>query len=184
MAIVYKDENGRTYKRGDKREDGFIFVSMRKQPSGAVYPKFLSPEAFEKRKKGQSEYYKRPEQRKKSTERHLHNYRTNPIYRLKHNQRKRISIAFDRVNNKHHKSITSMRLIGCTQEELIKHIESKFENGMNWDNYGKVWHVDHIIPISWFDLSNKNCQKIAFNFNNLQPLWKHENLKKGARYCG
>lgn len=184
MAIVYKDEKGRTFKRGDKREDGYIFISMRKQPSGSLRPKFLSPEAYQKRVDKQKEYYKRPDQVKKSNERHMHRYRNDSMYRLIHNQRKRISTAFDRVNKKHHKSMRSMELIGCTQEYLVKHIEGKFKPGMSWDNYGSEWHVDHIIPISWFDLSNKSCQAIAFGFKNLQPLWKRENLLKGSNFCG
>ena len=184
MAVVYIDENGKKYKRGDKREDGYIFTGMRKQPSGNIKPKFLSPEAFEKRMKSQYEYYRKPEQVAKSSKRHINKYRTDPIYRLRHNQRKRISIAFERVNKKHHKSMKSMRLIGCTQEELVQHIEAQFQKGMSWNNYGSKWHVDHIIPISWFDLSSEMCQKIAFGYKNLQPLWKKENLLKGARYYG
>ena len=77
-----------------------------------------------------------------------------------------------------------MRLIGCKQDELKKHIESQFVDGMNWNNYGSEWHVDHIIPISWFDLTNEKCQLIAFNFTNMKPLWAEENIKKGARYAG
>ena len=50
------------------------------------------------------------------------------------------------------KSKSTMELTGCTLEELKKHLESKFEDGMNWNNYG-VWHLDHIIPCANFDLS-------------------------------
>ena len=183
MAIVWIDENGKEYKRGDKREDGFVFVSLRKQPSGNVRPKFLSPSAFEKRMMKQKEFYKSPEQIRKSNERHMRKYNNDPLYKLRHNQRKRISTAFKRLADGH-KSMSTMRLIGCKQDELKRHIESQFLDGMNWDNYGTAWHVDHIIPISWFDLTNEKCQLIAFNFNNMKPLWAEENMKKGARYSG
>ena len=48
---------------------------------------------------------------------------------------------------------------------------------MTWDNYGK-WHVDHIIPVSRFDLTDPEQQKICFHFTNLQPLWGGENIGK------
>jgi hypothetical protein len=52
---------------------------------------------------------------------------------------------------------------------------------MCWGNYGygdDKWNIDHIIPLSSFDLTNVEQQKIAFNYNNLQPLWQPENFKK------
>lgn len=70
-----------------------------------------------------------------------------------------------------------IKLIGCNVEELIKHIERQFKDGMSWKNHGE-WHIDHIIPCSFFDLTKLSEQRKCFNFKNLQPLWKEENLKK------
>ena len=57
--------------------------------------------------------------------------------------------------------------------------------GMSWDNYGE-WHVDHIIPIDFFlknyDFNDVEIQKECFNYNNLQPLWAVENIKKGKNF--
>lgn len=67
-------------------------------------------------------------------------------------------------------------LIGYEVEDLIIDFIKKFKPGMSWDNWGK-WHIDHIKPRSEFDSSQiKEC----FKLENLQPLWKHENLKKGG----
>jgi hypothetical protein len=50
---------------------------------------------------------------------------------------------------------------------------------MNWDNYGrKGWHIDHIKPLSSFDLTNKEQFKKACHYTNLQPMWYDENIKK------
>ena len=73
-------------------------------------------------------------------------------------------------------------LVGWTVTELKIHLESLFKVGMTWENYGE-WQIDHKIPIAAF---NFNCPdeidfKKCWALENLQPLWKEENLKKGSR---
>lgn len=72
-------------------------------------------------------------------------------------------------------------LLGCTIKELKLHLESQFQEGMTWENYGK-WHIDHIKPCAVFDLSRTEDQKECFHFSNLQPLWAMDNLRKNAKY--
>lgn len=78
------------------------------------------------------------------------------------------------------KSKTTRELIGCSVEELKKHLESQFTEGMTFENYGK-WHVDHIIPCSSFDFSKEEEQRKCFNYKNLQPLWAIDNLRKSNK---
>jgi 5-methylcytosine-specific restriction endonuclease McrA len=52
---------------------------------------------------------------------------------------------------------------------------------MNWKNYGE-WHIDHIIPLAYFDLTIEEELIQAWYYTNLQPLWAEENLKKGAKH--
>ena len=69
-------------------------------------------------------------------------------------------------------------LIGYTTEEFIINMASKFRDGMSWNNWGE-WHIDHIKPRRKFTTKQiKEC----FNPDNLQPLWKHDNLKKGSKW--
>lgn len=73
-------------------------------------------------------------------------------------------------------------LIGCSLTELRKHLENKFELGMTWDNHGfDGWHIDHIIPLSSFDLSDEKEVVRACHYTNLQPLWAEDNFSKGDR---
>lgn len=70
--------------------------------------------------------------------------------------------------------------LGCSIEEFKKHLESRFQPGMTWDNYSHSgWHIDHIIPLSSFDLTDEQQLKKACHFTNLQPLWASDNIKKG-----
>ncbi len=73
-------------------------------------------------------------------------------------------------------------LAGCTREELIKHIESKFQQGMTWKNWSATgWHLDHIRPLASFDLSDPEQIKEACHYTNIQPLWAEDNLKKADK---
>ena len=75
--------------------------------------------------------------------------------------------------------------LGCSIEEFKAYIESLFQPGMTWGNWGKgnnKWHIDHIRPISSFDLSDRDQLKKACHYSNLQPLWEVDNLIKGAKW--
>lgn len=77
---------------------------------------------------------------------------------------------------------TTLELIGCSIEILKQHLESKFTEGMDWNNHSlHGWHIDHIRPCASFDLSNTEQQKQCFHYTNLQPLWAEENLKKSDK---
>lgn len=99
--------------------------------------------------------------------------KTDINFKLKCNLRKRI---WDVVKG-NSKSKSTKKLLGCSIEFLKNHLESQFQEGMNWANYGK-WHVDHIKPCVKFDLSKPDQQRLCFNYKNLQPLWAIDNLRK------
>lgn len=76
---------------------------------------------------------------------------------------------------------SSIQYVGCTVEQLRAHLESGFSGGMSWENYGfRGWHIDHIKPISAFDLSKESERLAAMHYTNLQPLWWRDNLSKGG----
>jgi hypothetical protein len=73
------------------------------------------------------------------------------------------------------------KYLGCNRSFFYAHIESQFKRGMTWDNYGKVWHIDHIIPVSTFDHRDKEQAFKCWHFSNLRPMFAVENMKKGAK---
>ena len=109
-------------------------------------------------------------------------YQNNPEIALKikiaKNLRTRISYAFK--NKKFIKEEETIKMLGCDFNFFMKHIESLFTQGMNWDNYGiNGWHIDHIIPISSGKDYNQMCS--LNHYTNLQPLWAKENIRKGNK---
>jgi hypothetical protein len=135
---------------------------------------------YEYRKKireARNEYGKRPEQKIKRNLYLKNKLKTDHNYKLIHTIRVRIKD----VLRGHSKSDSTINMLGCTIEELWKHLESKFKPGMTKENHGK-WHVDHIIPCAIFDLSKPEEQIKCFHYTNLQPLWAIDNIRKGKIY--
>jgi hypothetical protein len=70
--------------------------------------------------------------------------------------------------------------LGCSSEEYFKWIFN-YNNDYDLENHGKEWHIDHVIPISKFDLTNESQQLLAFNWRNTMPLASKENLAKNNK---
>lgn len=80
------------------------------------------------------------------------------------------------------KSQSTKELVGCDWSFLVAYLESKFKEGMTWQNRN-MWHIDHIRPLSSFDLSDPEQQRKACHYTNLQPLWAKDNIRKGNKIC-
>ena len=104
--------------------------------------------------------------------------RNNTQYRAAHNLRRCIQDAMKRGRGIRKAEL----LLGCSLQEYRNYLQSLFVNGMSWDNYGK-WHIDHIVPCAFFDLTDEKQIRECFNYRNTRPLWAKENLVKGSRIC-
>jgi len=119
----------------------------------------------------------REKYKKQLTNKYLERRRKDPNFKLLTILRVRIKD----VLRGHSKSNSTIKVVGCTIEELWKHLESTFKPGMTRENHG-LWHVDHIRPCASFDLSKPEEQAKCFHYTNLQALWAHENLSKGDKF--
>ena len=123
-------------------------------------------------------YYKNTKKVKERIKIYNKVYRNTLHYKIKDNMRKRIKTALKKDGGK--KTKRTMKLVGCTVEQLKQYIERQFKPGMSWDQRS-LFHIDHIIPCASFDLTKLSQQKKCFHYTNLQPLWAIDNIKKGAK---
>jgi len=128
----------------------------------------------------QKDYQKNnPEQRRKTLRTYVSNRRKRDInFKIKGTLQSRMNIVLRYKGVR--KASKTMDLVGCSIDECRRYIEALFKEGMSWDNHGE-WHIDHIKPISSFDLTKEEEQKQCFHYSNLQPLWKGDNLKKSNK---
>ena len=121
---------------------------------------------------------------RKNNREHMNKYRNNYIkerkaiddsFRLACDLRSRLRKALlSQVTNKHSKT---EELLGISFDEFKKYIEFLMTPEMTW----KSISLDHVLPLSSFDLTNPEQLKQASNYTNIQPLLKSDNCKKGSR---
>jgi hypothetical protein len=99
-------------------------------------------------------------------------------YRIETRLRARCRKAVIAAGSK--KASKTQQLVGADWQTVRAWIESKFTQGMTWDNIG-MWHIDHIKPCVSFNLTQPEEQFKCFHYTNLQPLWAKDNLSKGSK---
>lgn len=102
------------------------------------------------------------------------------MYALRLLMRSRLYIALKSKGLK--KNTRTFDALGCGPEDLVRHIENQFQDGMTWENRSE-WHIDHIVPLATAKTEAEIYQ--LSHYTNLQPLWALDNIRKGARldYC-
>lgn len=102
-----------------------------------------------------------------------------PVFKLKSNLRRRLG----HVLKKRAKVGSAVADLGCTGIELKLYLESLFQLGMHWGNYGRGpgnWSIDHIYPLSKVNLMDREQFLKVSHYTNLRPLWHIDNISKKA----
>ncbi len=138
--------------------------------------------SVEENRKSKYEYYRDHKEEKREYDR---TYRPNREkidlnYKICNRLRSRMNMAI----NKKAKSGSAVRDLGCSIDQFVTYIESFWEPGMNWKNYGRgynKWSFDHTIPLSSFDLTNREQFLKACHYSNIKPMWHLDNMRKHAK---
>lgn len=153
-----------------------------------------NPDFVAQQKKRDREYYENPENRErikgrsrlwqqdpnnkiKSNARRAKRKAEDVQFRLASNLRGRLGVALKQGS----KVGSAVDDLGCSINELREHLESKFQPGMTWENWGRgrgKWQIDHIMPLAAFNLTDRQHVLLACYYLNLQPLWWEDNLAK------
>jgi len=91
-------------------------------------------------------------------------------------QRKHIKRCFQYTSLKKTKS--SIKYLGCDINTFISHMEKKLVDDMTWDNI----HIDHIKPVSRFNLDIEEEFNKCCHYTNLQPLLAKDNMNKHNKW--
>jgi hypothetical protein len=135
-----------------------------------------NPEKFKKICKTYREKDDKREQRKSYLR---DKYATDMNYRLESLYRCRVRGFIKGTVKKGKEKYETM--LGCSWDTLREWLESNFAEGMNWENYGTVWHVDHTMPCAIFDFTIEENVKACFNWSNLAPMIGSENISKSDK---
>jgi len=161
--------------KGEKKAYGKAYYEANKDKFKAYYE--ANKNEMKSRSKAYAKAYAKANRDKINANRRSR-VKTDIQYKLSNALRTRLCHALQG----NYKSGSAVRDLGCSIPELQTYLESKFLPGMTWDNHGTHgWHIDHIKPISSFNLSDRNQLLEACHYTNLQPLWAKENMSKGNK---
>jgi hypothetical protein len=74
--------------------------------------------------------------------------------------------------------IWKVKHLGCDIEFFVKWIKFCFDDKMTLENHGSYWHFDHVIPVNLWDLENESDIAQCFNWANISPFHKRNNMSK------
>lgn len=140
-------------------------------------------ENAEKIAERKSKYYQKNKEKINKRQRKYEKYKyySDPVFRISSRIRARLREFMRKL--KMPKTQRTHEYLGCDYRFFRDHIESKFAKGMNWEGLlrGEI-HIDHIRPISSFNLLDEDELKRAFHYTNCQPLWAKDNLRKSDNW--
>ncbi len=191
------------FHKNNKQKDGlniyckpcraFLRKGQYKKETVAAYSRRWGAANPERRKATTDRWLtKHPEERKSVTKRYRESHKeeateyvmrrleTDPDFKLASNLRNRFRAAV----RDDAKTGSAVLDLGCTISEFKLYLEALWEPGMTWNNWGKgpgTWQIDHIRPMSLFDLSDRKQHLYVANFINMQPMWQDDHNAKSVQ---
>ena len=88
-------------------------------------------------------------------------------YLIRIREKKKWQLGFRRYVIEKKPSEAYAPYFGLDIETLREWFTLQFTEDLNWDNFGKAWQFDHIIPTSYFDFTNEEDLRLCWNFVNI-----------------
>jgi hypothetical protein len=58
---------------------------------------------------------------------------------------------------------------GLDSKSIRIWLERQFDATMTWENFGKVWQFEHVLPLAYLDLTNEADLKLGWHCINIRP---------------
>lgn len=58
---------------------------------------------------------------------------------------------------------------GLDSKGIRAWLETQFDTTMNWENFGKVWQFEHVLPLAYLDLTDEADLKLGWHCINIRP---------------
>ena len=100
---------------------------------------------------------------------------------LKFREKRKWQISLRRYVLDRHICVAYAPYFGLDVENMRQWFEYQFKEGIRWDNFGKMWQFDHIIPVTYFDFSDESELKLCWNFTNIRVEQFQKNKDRGNR---
>lgn len=169
------DENYRSIAENKERQKKYnseYFSKSENKQKVKVYNHRLDIQ--EKKKIYNKEYHSDIKHMKRANALLNEKYKTDICYRLNMIM---VSLFNALLSGRTKDSQVIIERCGYTAQQLRNHIESLFDENMNWSNYGEYWELDHIKPRNRFYYESYDDEqfKQCWALNNLRPLEVKEN---------
>lgn len=172
-----KSINKRAKENPNRKENNKKYHNSHKEQSNERSREWNEFNKDRKKELNRKQYLENKEiHNKKANEYNKKRKSHDPLFKLTVSIRRLISTSIKRRGYK--KNSKTEKILGISFNEFKIFIESKFKEGMTWENYGE-WHLDHIIPIS-ISIDESDIYNLN-NYKNFQPLWAFENLSKSNK---
>jgi hypothetical protein len=141
------------------------------------YRKRMPKEVSERVRARARERSKEPDAAFERRENARSRYRSNPNHRLSTIMSVNVRSALLGTRKRE----PTFKMLGYSVDDLRAHLERTMQRGMTWGNYGKRWHIDHIVPQSAFDQTDPEQFRRCWALTNLRALGSRQNQIKHAK---
>lgn len=100
---------------------------------------------------------------------------------LKFREKRKWQIALRRYVLQEHICVDYAPYFGLDVKNMRHWFEYQFQQEIGWNDFGKKWQFDHIIPVTYFDFSNEQELKMCWNFTNIRVEKFQKNKDRGNR---